>query len=55
VVVYQAVESVQAEALYKAARCFEELGQAMHADRMRKSLLAKYPKSEWAEKTRAGA
>lgn len=55
VIVYQAIESVQPEALYKAAKCFEELGQTTHAEKMRKRLLAKYPQSEWAQKMKAGA
>lgn len=55
VVFFSAIKSVQPEALYKAAKCFEEKGQHAYAEKMRKELLSSYPKSEYAERVRAGA
>jgi len=51
---FREVKEIQPEALYKAARCFEELGRASQAEKMRKRLLADYDKSEWAERMRSG-
>jgi TolA-binding protein len=54
VVLYQDAKELQPEALYKAIKCFEELGQTAHADKMRKRLLAEYPGDPYAEKIKAG-
>jgi tetratricopeptide (TPR) repeat protein len=51
---FREVKEIQPEALYKASRCFEELGRASQAERMRKRLLADYDKSEWADRMRSG-
>lgn len=55
VVFFQNVTSVQPEALYKAAECFTEKGQHAYAEKMRKELLSSYPKSEYAQRIKAGA
>lgn len=55
VVFFQGVKSVQPEALYKAAECFEKKGQHPYAEKMRKELLSGYPQSEYAQRLRAGA
>lgn len=41
---------LQPEALYKAARCFEKLGQSGRADTMRSDLKKNYASSPWAAK-----
>ena len=41
---------LQPEALYKAARCFEKLGQSGRADSMRTTLKKSYASSPWAAK-----
>ena len=46
---------MQPEALYKAAKCFEEKGQHSYAEKMRKELLSSYPQSEYAQRVRSGA
>lgn len=55
VVFFQGIKSVQPEALYKAAKCFEEKGQHAYAEKMRKELLSSYPQSEQARQLRSGA
>ena len=55
VVFFQSVKSVQPEALFKAAECFQEKGQHPYAEKMRKELLSRYPQSEYAQRVRAGA
>jgi len=42
--------SLQPEALYKAARCFEKLSQSGRADAMRTQLKSEYASSPWAAK-----
>jgi tetratricopeptide (TPR) repeat protein len=54
-VFFQAIKSVQPEALYKAAQCFEEKGQHSRAEKWRKKLLSSYPQSEQARRLRTGA
>lgn len=53
-VLFQDVKAVQPEALYKAMKCFEELGQAGHAEKMRRRLLAEFPQDPLADRARAG-
>ncbi len=53
-VLFRDVKDVQPEALYKATKCFEELGQQSHADKTRRKLLAEHPSSPFAEKVRSG-
>ncbi len=47
---YQDVPELPPEALYKAAKCFETMGQAPRAAAMRSELRQKYPSSPWAAK-----
>lgn len=54
VLLFQQVGSIQPEALYKAAKCFTEIGMTTHAEEMRKNLLQNYPQNEWAQKLRSG-
>ena len=48
------VQEVRAEALFKAAQCFDELGLIQPATRMRKFCLDEYADSEWARRLKAG-
>jgi tetratricopeptide (TPR) repeat protein len=50
VTLYKNVKSAQPEALYKAAKCFEKLGQTSRADQMRTTLKSEFSTSEWARK-----
>lgn len=54
VVLYKDIKGVQPEALYKAAKCFEELGEHRNAEEMRKRLLAEFSEDSYAEKLRSG-
>jgi len=54
IVFFQEVEAVQPEALYKATKCFEELGQHSHAEKMRKRLLASFPRNPYTQKIKSG-
>ena len=50
VTLYSGIKAAQPEALYKAAVCFEKLGQTSRADQMRTTLEGEYGSSEWARK-----
>ncbi len=50
VTLYRGVKEAQPEALYKAAQCFEKLGQSSRADTMRTTLKGEHGSSEWARK-----
>ena len=50
VTLYKSEKAAQPEALYKAAKCFEKLGQSSRADQMRTTLKSEYGSSEWARK-----
>lgn len=50
IVLFADIGAVQPEALYKAAQCFEELGETPNAEKMRQKLLADYPRSEYSRK-----
>jgi hypothetical protein len=54
VVLFEDAKAAQPEALYKAAQCFDQLGQATYAERMRKKLLAQFPQDSYAEKLKSG-
>jgi tetratricopeptide (TPR) repeat protein len=49
-----AVREARAEALFKAAQCFDELGQVAPAGRMRTACLGEHPESVWARRLKAG-
>ncbi len=48
ITVYKSEKDAQPEALYKAAKCFEKLGQTSRADQMRSTLKSDFGSSEWA-------
>ncbi len=50
VTLYKSERAAQPEALYKAAACFEKLGQSSRADQMRTTLKSEFGSSEWARK-----
>ncbi len=54
VVFFRSIKSVQPEALFKAAKCFEEKGQHSYAEKMRKELMSGYPQSDYARQVRSG-
>jgi tetratricopeptide (TPR) repeat protein len=55
VVFFQSNKDVLPEALYKAAKVFEELGDPANAEKMRKRLLAQFPDDEYSKRLRSGA
>jgi len=50
VTLYKSEKAAQPEALYKAAKCFDKLGQSSRADQMRTTLKSDFGSSEWARK-----
>jgi hypothetical protein len=54
VVLFTDVKSAQPAALYQAALCFDQLGQAIYAERMRKKLLEDFPQDPYADKLKSG-
>jgi len=50
VTLYKSEKAAQPEALYKAAKCFDKLGQPARADLMRTTLKSEFGSSEWASK-----
>jgi tetratricopeptide (TPR) repeat protein len=50
VTLYRSERAAQPEALYKAAKCFETLGQTQRADQFRTTLRGEFGSSEWAKK-----
>lgn len=50
VTLYRNEKDAQPEALYKAAKCFEKLGQTARADQLRTTLRNEFGASEWAGK-----
>jgi TolA-binding protein len=50
VLLYERSTEVQPEALYKAAKAFEQLSKNADAQKMRDQLRKRYPRSEWAGK-----
>ncbi|MBM4148823.1 MAG: hypothetical protein FJ224_07245 [Lentisphaerae bacterium] len=51
---FRDIRPMQPEALFKAAKCFERLGQQDFSDRMRKRLLAEFPDTEYAKRIVSG-
>ena len=49
-----AVQEARAEALFKAAQCFDELGLIQPATRLRKFCLDEHADSDWARRLKAG-
>jgi tetratricopeptide (TPR) repeat protein len=54
VILFDDVSTVQPEALYKASQCFDELGDSINAEKMRKKLLAAYPDSNYSKNIQTG-
>jgi tetratricopeptide (TPR) repeat protein len=54
VVLFGDIKPTQPEALYKAAQCFDQLGQGPYAERMRKKLLADFPQDPYAQRVQSG-
>jgi TolA-binding protein len=54
IVLFEDVKQAQPEALYKASKCFDQLGQAPYAEKMRKKLMQEYPQSRQAELAKSG-
>jgi len=54
IVLFEQVKSVQPEALYKAMKCFEELGQMSYAEKMRGRLLNNFPESRFTRAVQTG-
>lgn len=50
ITLYKSERAAQPEALFKAAKCFEKLGQAQRADQLRTTLKGEFGSSEWAKK-----
>jgi len=48
IVLFRDIKEAQPEALYKAMKAFKAKGQHSHAEKMRKKLLAEYPKSSYS-------
>lgn len=55
VVFYQEEKEAREEAVYKAMKVFQDLGQQTYADKMRKILIGDYPKGAWTKKAQAGS
>lgn len=51
VTLYRSERDAQPEALYKAAKCFENLGQTSRADQFKTTLKSEFAASEWARKS----
>lgn len=54
VVLYQNVKELQPEALYYAHKCFEQLNQVSHSERMKNKLLAEFSNDPYAQKVKGG-
>lgn len=55
IVFFEKVAEVQPEALYKAVKCFEQLGQHSNAEKMRQKLRSEHPRSSYTQKIASGA
>ena len=54
VVFFTTQKEARQEAVYKAMKTFQDLGQQTYADRMRKILKAEYPTGKWTKKAQNG-
>lgn len=55
IVMYDEVRTVQPEALYKAAKCFEQLGELSNMEQIRRKLMEEYPSSSYTDRIKIGA
>lgn len=54
VLLFQEVKEVRAEAVYKALKAFEDLGQMSYAEKMRKILLVDFPNDPYTARAKTG-
>jgi len=54
IVLFDGVKKYVPEALYKAAKCFEQLNETSNAEKMRKRLLEEFPASSYAQMVQTG-
>ena len=54
ITLFRAVRAVQPEALFKAAKAFDQMNQPGRAETMRKQLLTEFGGSEWAAQIKGG-
>jgi len=54
VVLFQDEKSIRPKALYYAAKCFQELNQMSHADKMKKLLVDEFPRNKFTQMAQAG-
>jgi tetratricopeptide (TPR) repeat protein len=55
VTLFRSVRSAQPEALFKAAKAFDQLNQPSRAESFRKQLLTDFGSSDWARQVKGGA
>jgi predicted negative regulator of RcsB-dependent stress response len=55
IALFRAVRTAQPEALFKAAKAFDQLNQATRAETMRKQLLLEYKDSDWARQIKGNS
>lgn len=55
ITLFRSVRSAQAEALFKAAKSFDQLNQPSRAEVMRKQLLSEFSSSDWARQVKGGS
>ena len=55
IVLFADVREMQPEALFKAAKCFEELRESQNAEKMRKKLLSEFPDSTYSRQINSGS
>ncbi|MEI6645245.1 MAG: hypothetical protein WCP12_04330 [bacterium] len=55
ITLFRAVRAAQPEALYKAAKAFDQINQATRAETMRKQLLLEFKDSDWAHQVKGGS
>ena len=54
ITLYRAVRAAQPEALFKAAKAFDQINQAPRAETMRRQLLTEFGSSDWARQVKGG-
>lgn len=54
ITLFRTVRSAQPEALFKAAKAFEQMNQVPRAETMRKQLLTEFGSSDWANQIKGG-
>ena len=55
IMLFRDVKQVQPEALYRAVRAHEQLGEHSHAEKFKKMLLSDYPQSSYSKDLRSGS